>query len=143
MNQQQNPQPQQSPRLPRRRLIQGRSRVRPSPPAEMAKAYNDTYRRRLVSDGIPDRRLMAEAIMQATLEDAMIPVPPEGMEDPSKTKRDSAKHIMRQASELLKALVDAEDRPIYTNAGIRKRMSKVADGMAPVVRRTRTATPTT
>lgn len=111
----------------------------PSPKPEMARAYNEVYRRKLVEDGIPDRRLTAEAFMQAVLEDLMSPLPPDGTDDPKKAIRDSAKMIVVQTAEILRSLVDAENRPIYNNTGIRIRIKKICDAMEPAGRRTRTA----
>lgn len=139
MNQSQNPQSQPSLRQPRRRLIQGPAKVRPSPPAEMANAYNEAYRRKQLGDGKPDRRVIAEAFMQAVLENLMIPVPPAGMEDPEKAKRDSAKALVVQTAAILRSLVDAEHRPTYNNSGIGIRIKKICDAMEPAGRRTRSA----
>ena len=128
METQQSPQSQSASRVPRRRLIQGSPNVRPSPPAEMAREYSRTYRRELINKGIPDRRLLAEAIMQSVLEDALIPVP-QGQDDPSLQQRDNADRILNRAAALLMTLVDRNEKPIYNPDGIRRRLAKVSSEM--------------
>lgn len=115
MNQSTGPQNQSIPRPPRRRLIGRPSNVVPSPPPEMARAYNQQYRRKMLSDGIPDRRMLAEPLMQAVIEEAMSTTP------------DAAKRILRSSADILKSIVGADNRPIYHNEGIKRRIAKVAN----------------
>jgi hypothetical protein len=84
----------------------------------MARAYNATYRENLIRNGVPDRRTLAEAIMQAVLEEAMTPTP------------DAAKRVLRSAAAILRSVVSPDGSSIYNNNGIRTRIARVADEMS-------------
>jgi hypothetical protein len=132
MDQHQHRSSQPSPLTPRRRLLQ-RPVVRASPKPEMAKVYNEAYRERLIASGIPDRRLLAEAIMQAVLAQLRTKSP------------EAAASILRDAKRLLKSLVDGENRPVYNDEGIHTRIVRIASELQSggAGRRTRTDDPRT
>lgn len=120
MNPTNDPQSRPSPRQQRRRLIQRPSNLDPSPRSEMVKQYNLAYRENLVRNGIPDRRTLAEAIMQVTIEAAMSPA-----------SGDRSKIILRAAADLLKSICDQNGSTIYNTAGIKKRLENVANQLTP------------
>ena len=119
MNQSIEPQKRTTPRAHRRRLIGRPLNVTPSTKAEMNKAYNAVYRQQLVTHGIPDRRMLAEAIMQAVIEEAMSPT------------SEHAKQILRSAADILKSIVDQNKSQIYNNTGIKRRIETVANRLTP------------
>lgn len=91
----------------------------------MNRAYNEVYRQKLVASGTPDRRMLAEAIMQAVVEEVMSPTP------------DQAKRMLRSAAEILKSIVAHDQRPVYHNEGIKRRIAKVANELMPTGARRR------
>jgi glycerol-3-phosphate dehydrogenase len=126
-----DPQKHATPRPPRQRLIR---RTSPSVPKTdkraMLREYNAAYRENLVKNGVPTRRMMAEAIMQAVVEEVMAKPPTDGSEiDLHTGRRAAAKRILALAAQILKSVVNRNGQPIYGNEGIRRRISKVADGM--------------
>ena len=83
----------------------------------MLAAYNESYRERLKTSGTPTRRELAEAIMQAVIEQVET--------DPS-----AAKVTLRAAAEILRS-VEKNGKPVFNNDGVKKRIAAVANTLPP------------
>jgi len=84
----------------------------------MVRAYTAEYRRNLLRNGIPDRRQLAEAILQSVIGEIA--------SDP-----DRAKLTLRQAAAILRAVTTSSGESIFTNDGIKKRIAQVASTLPP------------
>ena len=85
----------------------------------MIKAYNQNYVSNLRSSGTPTRRELAEAVLQAVIE--QITGNPK-----------EATITLRQASEILRSVVGENDQPLFNNDGIKRRIANIAESMPPV-----------
>ncbi len=85
----------------------------------MVRAYNEVYRRSLRKKGIPTRRELAEAVLQAVVEEAMASEP------------EHAKRTLGSAAAILRSVMTPSNQPIFNNDGIKTRIKAVADAMKP------------
>jgi hypothetical protein len=105
-----------TPRPGRRRLVERYAGTSPSTRQEMSRAYNAAYRENLLRKGIPDRRQLAEAVLQAVIEQIT--------SDPSR-----AKITLRQAAEILRSVTSEKGQSVYTNGGIKFRIAQIANSL--------------
>jgi hypothetical protein len=113
--------------------------VRSSPPVHktdkraMAREYNAAYRENLVKNGVPTRRMMAEALLQAVVEEVTATVPKDAIEtDIHYARIVAAKRILAISANILTSIVNKNNQPIYNNEGIKLRLSRVAAEMQPL-----------
>ena len=84
----------------------------------MIRAYNEQYRSNLRKSGTPTRRELAEAVLQATIEQI-------------RTDPDMAKTTLRRAVTILRSVAPENDKPLFTGEGIKARIEVVANSLPP------------
>jgi hypothetical protein len=84
----------------------------------MVKAYNEAYRERQQKSGTPDRRQLAESVLQAVIEQIT-------------TNPDNAKATLRRAAAILRSVRTENGKELFGVEGIKARIAAVANNLPP------------